>query len=385
MTHVATTRDLAARWRLALPAAGAAVLLAARDLRLWPFLGALVLLALWTGFAAGRRQARGWRRAVEATLDAGTAQDAEIDVSPGRPLPPVTLLAAAALLCTAVTGTGGGAALAVLSAGVAAAGGWSFGRGTALAALEADRGWTLHWPAGSSHRPGVPRLVAVSAERVVRRRRFRWGLAAGATVSLLAAALAVGTLAAVRAYATRPLPSIAAPSSRSRIEPTLGRVASTLAGHPVEVRCWSAADWPRVTLLDPVETGGFADLAAGTVNLPPSVCRPLDTLAYSPAHVFAQPTWERIAAVHVLAHEAAHLGEAGANEARAECDAVQTTERAAVLLGVAPDYAGSMAQLDWAHLYPRLPSSYRTLDCRPGGPLDLHLAEGWPGATPAGP
>jgi hypothetical protein len=47
-------------------------------------------------------------------------------------------------------------------------------------------------------------------------------------------------------------------------------------------------------------------------------------------------------------------------------------------------YARWMASLDWTHLYPRLPASYRTTDCRPGGPLDLHLVEGWP-VRPAGP
>jgi hypothetical protein len=156
-------------------------------------------------------------------------------------------------------------------------------------------------------------------------------------------------------------------------------VASALAGTPVEVRCWSQADWPRVTVLDPVQTGGFADIGAGTVNLPQNVCGPLDALAYSASHRFAAPTWREIAAAHVLAHEAAHLGEAGTSESRAECDAVQTTQRAGELLGADAAYARWMAALDWAHLYPRLPGWYRSAACTPGGALDLHLAEAWPG------
>ena len=202
-------------------------------------------------------------------------------------------------------------ALAVWGSVVAASGGWSFGRGTGVAALEGARGWSLHWPAGSCHRPGIPRLVAVPAAARPRRRRFRWALVAAAAASAVAVALGVETLAAVRAYATQPLPVMAAPSSQSRIEPVFGRVASALAGRAVEVRCWSAADWPKVTVLDPVETGGFADLATGTVNLPPSVCGPLDALAYSPSHRFVDATWQDVAATHVLAHEAAHLGGAG--------------------------------------------------------------------------
>ena len=378
MTHVPTAADLAARWRLALPAVAIVFVASIHTLRLWPFLGALLVFSLWVGVAAGRRQVRGWQRLIDAGRAGGQADPVEAQVSAARRVPPLAFVGAATLLALAASRTGGGAALAVWGSGVAAFGGWSFGRGTAVSALEAARGWTLHWPAGSCHRPGVPRLVAAPTPRRPRSRLYRFALAVAAALSLFAAAFGVETLASVRAYATRPLPSIAAPSSESRIEPVFGRVASALAGTPVEVRCWSQADWPRVTVLDPARTGGFADLGAGTVNLPQNVCGPLDTLAYSASHRFAVPTWQEIAAAHVLAHEAAHLGDAGTSESRAECDAVQTTQRAGELLGADAAYARWMAALDWAHLYPRLPGSYRSAACTPGGALDLRLAEGWP-------
>ena len=385
MTYVATTADLAARWRLALLAAAVAFGLSIESLRLWPFLGALLVFDLWVGFVAGRRQVRMWRRTIDA---ARPPSDIEVETEPARRLPRFSLVTSAVLVGLAATGEGGGTALAVWGSGVAAFGGWSFGRGTGVAALESARGWSLHWPEGSCHRPGIPRLVAVPVpEPRPRRRRFRWALVLAAVLSAVAAVLGIETLAAVRAYATQPLPAIAAPSDQSRVEPTLGRVASALAGRPVEVRCWSAADWPKVTVLDPVETGGFADLATGTVNLPPNVCAPLDTLAYGSSHRFVDATWQDVAAAHVLAHEAAHLGDAGSSEARAECDAVQTTTRAAELLGVDAPYARWMASLDWTHLYPDLPASYRSPDCTPGGGLDLRLADGWPTAAvrPAAP
>jgi hypothetical protein len=385
MTHVATTADLAARWRLALPAVAVALGLSIGSLRLWPFLGALLVFDLWVGFVAGRRQVRTWRRTIDA---ARPPSEVEVETTPARRLPRFSVVTSAVLVGLAATGEGGGTAIAVWGSGVAAFGGWSFGRGTGVAALESARGWSLHWPEGSCHRPGIPRLVAVPApETRPRRRRFRWALVLAGALSAAAAVLGIETLAAVRAYATQPLPAIAAPSDQSRIEPTLGRVASALAGRPVEVRCWSAADWPKVTVLDPVETGGFADLATGTVNLPPSVCAPLDTLAYGSSHRFVDATWQDVAAAHVLAHEAAHLGDAGPSEARAECDAVQTTTRAAELLGVDAPYARWMASLDWTHLYPDLPASYRSPDCTPGGGLDLRLADGWPAAAvrPAAP
>lgn len=381
MTYVPTTADLAARWRLALPAVAGAVALSISNVRLWPFLGALLVFDVWVGFLAGRSQVRMWRRTADATLAVG-GTDVEIAASPAVSVPRVTLAGALVLVGLAATGAGGGTGLAVWGSIVAASGGWSFGRGTGVAALEGARGWCLHWPAGSCHRPGVPRLVAVPAVAArPRSRRFRWTLVAAAVASAVAVALGVETLAAVRAYATQPLPVVAAPSSQSRIEPVFGRVASALAGRAVEVRCWSAADWPKVTVLDPVETGGFADLATGTVNLPPSVCGPLDALAYSPSHRFLDATWQDVAAAHVLAHEAAHLGRAGSSESSAECDAVQTTARAAELLGADAAYARWMASLDWTHLYPDLPASYRSPGCTPGGALDLHLAEGWPTAV----
>jgi hypothetical protein len=385
--YVPTTPDLAARWRLALAAVAAAMAVSVTSQRLWPFLGALLVFAVWVGFIAGRGQVRTWRRTIDATL-ASSSADIEVPAVRARPFPPGSLVGAAVLVGLAATGVGSGVALAVVGSVIAASGGWSFGRGTGVAALESARGWSLHWPAGSCHRPGIPRLVAVPAPSARRRsRRFRLALVAAAAASAVAVALGVETLAAVRAYATQPLPAIAAPSDQSRIEPTLGRVASVLAGRPVEVRCWSAADWPKVTVLDPVETGGFADLATGTVNLPPNVCGPLGALAYNPAHRFTAPTWGAIAAAHILAHEAAHLGGAGPNEAYAECDAVQSTAQAAELLGVDVQYARWMAWLDWSHLYPDLPASYRSPDCTPGGALDRHLADGWPEAvaTPAGP
>jgi hypothetical protein len=387
VTYVPTTADLAARWRLALAAVAAALALSASGVRLWPFLGALLVFDVWVGFLAGQSQARMWRRTVDATLAAGVA-DVDVTASPAVSVPRASLAGALVLVGLAATGVGGGTALAVWGSVVAASGGWSFGRGTGVAALESDRGWRLHWPEGSCHRPGIPRLVAVPvAPARPRSRSFRWALVAAAAASAVAVALGLETLAAVRAYAGQPLPVVPAPSTRSRIEPVFGRVATALAGRTVEVRCWSAADWPKVTVLDPVETGGFADLATGTVNLPPSVCGPLDALAYSPAHRFVDATWQDVAAAHILAHEAAHLGRAGSSEVRAECDAVQTTARAAELLGADAAYARWMASLDWTHLYPDLPASYRSRDCAPGGALDLHLADGWPAGAvrPAAP
>ena len=81
MTYVPATADLAARWRLALPAVAVAVALSVSSLRLWPFLGALLVFDVWVGFLAGRSQVRMWRRTVDATLAAG-GNDVEVAASP---------------------------------------------------------------------------------------------------------------------------------------------------------------------------------------------------------------------------------------------------------------------------------------------------------------
>ena len=378
MSYVRVVDDAAVRWRLVLAAVAVAFAVAAPGLRLWPFLGAVLLFGFWFGFAAGRRQVRVWRRTIETTLAAGAAAELEFDATAAGIVSRVAAVLAVAVIVPAATHAGGGLALAVWASCVAAVGGWSFGRGSAVAALERAQGWSLHWPRGSNDRPGVPRLVAVTATPAPPAFLHRWGIPLAAVASVLAVGLAVETFAAARALATGPLPQIAGASAASHIDPVLGQVASELAGTPAEVRCWSRADWPRVTAIDPEPTGGFTDFSERTINLPPGVCRSLAVLAYSPWHRFADASWSQIAAPHVLAHEAAHLGEAGPSERRAECDAVQTTQRAAELLGAAPEYARWMARLDWTHLYPRLSDSYRSQDCVPGGPLDLHLAEGWP-------
>lgn len=384
MIYVRVVDDAAARWRLVLAAVAIAFAVSAPGLRLWPFLGSVLLFGFWFGFAAGHRQVRVWRQTIETTLVAGTPAELEFDAIRAGVLPRVAAVLAVAVVAPAATHAGGGLVLAVWASCVAAVGGWSFGRGTAVGALERARGWVLHWPRGSNDRAGVPRLVAVTATPAPRGFIHRWGIPLAAVASVLAVGLAVETYAAARALATEPLPQMAGASAASHIDPVLGRVASQLAGRRAEVRCWSREDWPRVTSIDPEPTGGFTDFSEGTINLPPGVCSSLAILAYSPWHRFPHASWSQVAAPHVLAHEAAHLGEAGPSEARAECDAVQTTQRAVELLGAAPEYARWMARLDWVHLYPRLSGSYRSQDCVPGGSLDLRLAEGWP-ATPAAP
>jgi hypothetical protein len=108
-------------------------------------------------------------------------------------------------------------------------------------------------------------------------------------------------------------------------------------------------------------------------------CR--DLRAYLSRHG-RHPTPEQVIAVHVLTHESMHVrGEL--SEAAAECEAMQRDARMARDLGASPSDAAALAATYWRVDYPLMPDGYRTSDCRPGGSMDEHLPDGWPGGQAA--
>lgn len=86
----------------------------------------------------------------------------------------------------------------------------------------------------------------------------------------------------------------------------------------------------------------------------------------------------QIQALHVLTHESMHMaGEA--DEAKAECMAVQRDAAMAQLLGADPEQALTIAGRYWTHIHRTLPSNYQSSDCGPGAPWDEGLADApWP-------
>jgi hypothetical protein len=87
------------------------------------------------------------------------------------------------------------------------------------------------------------------------------------------------------------------------------------------------------------------------------------------------PTQAQVRAVHVVVHEAAHVG-GELNEARAECWAVQHDAKAAEFLGASPAAAQALAEEYYRTTYPAMPSAYRSADCVPDGLLDLSPGDG---------
>ena len=83
-------------------------------------------------------------------------------------------------------------------------------------------------------------------------------------------------------------------------------------------------------------------------------------------------------AVRVLAHEAWHL-RGVTSEAETECYALQTTAFTAQRMGATADEAHAITLWNIRHIYPSLPSEYRTSECRAGGSFDLRRGmTDWP-------
>jgi hypothetical protein len=154
-----------------------------------------------------------------------------------------------------------------------------------------------------------------------------------------------------------------------------GNIASELAHRPVHVHCQGFVG--AVVDVSP-EAGSvqFDSLGqpADYANLKHDICAALEryfidskTAAFQCVvqnvrcsdRIFAD-----VQAVHVLAHESAHLGGIF-SEAAAECQALHTTAYVATRLGSDPVQAAALAQYVYNHLYPNLPDEYRSAGCTP--------------------
>jgi hypothetical protein len=180
----------------------------------------------------------------------------------------------------------------------------------------------------------------------------------------------------------RPLPERGGEVRTSRVEPLFSRVASETVGKPVEVRCWSEADWEEVARqaaslsfgsIDADRHAGFVLGANRIASLAPEVCASLVRVAYGTG---GDPL-ENADAVDTLVHEAFHVAGVS-NEAITECRAMQHVRAAARALGVSSARADGYAELLWES-YDDLPDAYWSSECEDGGPLDLRPRDPlWP-------
>jgi hypothetical protein len=158
---------------------------------------------------------------------------------------------------------------------------------------------------------------------------------------------------------------------RALEERRLTHVASQLVGHKVSVHCQSTT----AALVDAGAELGYVPYDADGVPLPRTTLKrdPCNDLKHYLGGDQGNPSYNEVVAVHVLTHESMHMrGET--NEAIAECQAVQRDRTTAGLLGATADEAGKLAVRYWLTVYPHMPDGYFSADCRPGGPMDEHLA-----------
>lgn len=212
-----------------------------------------------------------------------------------------------------------------------------------------------------------------------------------ALVAVVVAGVLVSTAAAQGPSPSddRALPTVGAPSTVSRIEPRFSAITSRLAGKPIEVRCWNAADWSQLDGEWIAWTDGAVTTQAllayyrksnlSRLQASPQLCGPLVSFMYRNARPKNDTPAKRalVQAVRALSHETQHLI-GHPEEDVAECYGMQRVRPVARWLGATKDYAAGLARLAWSR-YPSLPEAYRSADCRNGGSLDLNpLTAVWP-------
>jgi hypothetical protein len=175
----------------------------------------------------------------------------------------------------------------------------------------------------------------------------------------------------------------------SSVDPRISATASSLAGRPIEARCWSDADWRSVERAAILlanfsrewQLAGIAAPDRSTIHLAPIVCYPLTAFAYTPFSPRANERGirELARAVVVLAHEVRHVRHPLASESVVECYALQDIRRLVRESGRTSAYARELADFAWLSDYPDQHVTYRSPDCRNGGRLDLRPRDRfWP-------
>lgn len=161
-----------------------------------------------------------------------------------------------------------------------------------------------------------------------------------------------------------------------RADQRITAAASLLAGRPVRVVCERLG----ASLLDMSSDLGFVPYGpdgrpGDEATITHDACTSLHQWLGSDKR---DPSDDQVVAVHVLAHEAEHL--AGiTSESVAECRSVQSTARAAELLGATTAQAEALARRYVLDYYPYMPDAYRDPGCHQDGPSDLTPRDGrWP-------
>jgi hypothetical protein len=165
-------------------------------------------------------------------------------------------------------------------------------------------------------------------------------------------------------------------------EAHLGAIASEIAGRPVEVRCqgrFSAAF--DVTAESGTVQFDAEGRPADWTDLKRGICLELARFGEKRRQEKFDCVHDPLAcdfgvlksihALQTLAHEGWHLA-GHADEATAECYALQRIAFVAAALGAPLEQGVELARAAYVVLYPQMPEQYRSSECRDGGSLDLN-------------
>jgi hypothetical protein len=213
------------------------------------------------------------------------------------------------------------------------------------------------------------------------------------TAAVAVIVVASATLSTATAQAplddARALPIRTGAGLESHVEPLFSRVASRIARHRAEVRCWSRHDWQRLSAQRTSwprrgrrlgRWSAYASLDHKRAHLSPALCTALTRLAYGRVPV-ERDYWPAALSFSVatLAHESQHL-KGISNEAKAECYGMQTITFTAQALGRTKEEGRYLAYLYWRDEYhDHRDPAYISAECRDGGGLDLRpRSDLWP-------
>jgi hypothetical protein len=167
---------------------------------------------------------------------------------------------------------------------------------------------------------------------------------------------------------SKDLPLLSRVTNHSRADTRLSDLASAMTDTPVEVRCWSAADWERFVGEENVWTDddtdaedlyGRQDEDTSRIHMRLLQCNRLLYLKDAEILSWSEDAQiEGADSVATLAHEIQHFVQPDAEEADVECGAARTLTRVARRLGANADEARGLLEIYRNELYPELPAKY---------------------------
>lgn len=174
------------------------------------------------------------------------------------------------------------------------------------------------------------------------------------------------------------------PAEASSVDLRLSRIASTIAGHDVSVRCEGASG-------EIIGMGGESGRTMFTNGKPAKETFLLDGICER-LHAYARQskarpdcllpcdgsTLETAWSLNALAHESYHLSGIR-DEARTQCYALQTIDLVARELGADEQQARELAIFSSNEIPPQMPPQYISPECHDGGRYDLRPHDpSWP-------